>query len=357
LETLGEKLKNSLPRLENAPRPGLATWAIAVLLVGIALIIPVARAGATGDVDTLNSKISAAKSQAQALAGKMQANSEALAGAQSEASAAAAKEAQLTMVLVASRQRSEQLAEKLQSAEAKLRRTRAQFARSQKALSDRLVAIYTSSTPDSISVLLNSDGFDDLTTRAQMLGMIQDNDTALVSRVRSLRAQVAGRVDSVDAAKHKADAYTAQVSAAHEQIAAVRANAQARAAELASARAAQADSLASLQSNMGTWTKQVQKAEAAQQQAAVSQQDAADTVGGWMGDWAIPEAIVMCESGGNFHAVNPSSGAGGAYQILPSTWELYGGHGLPQNASPAEQSAIAAQIWADSGPGAWVCAQ
>ena len=65
----------------------------------------------------------------------------------------------------------------------------------------------------------------------------------------------------------------------------------------------------------------------------------------------------MCESGGNFSAVNSSSGAGGAYQILPSTWRLYGGSGAPQDASPAEQSRIAAQIWADSGPGAWVCAQ
>ena len=42
----------------------------------------------------------------------------------------------------------------------------------------------------------------------------------------------------------------------------------------------------------------------------------------------------MCESGGNFGAVNPSSGAGGAYQILPSTWRLYGGSGSPQSASP-----------------------
>ena len=64
----------------------------------------------------------------------------------------------------------------------------------------------------------------------------------------------------------------------------------------------------------------------------------------------------MCESGGNYGALNPSSGAGGAYQILPSTWQLYGGKGLPHEASPAEQDAIAAQIWADSGPGAWVCA-
>jgi muramidase (phage lysozyme) len=65
----------------------------------------------------------------------------------------------------------------------------------------------------------------------------------------------------------------------------------------------------------------------------------------------------MCESAGDWEAVNPTSGAGGAYQILPSTWELYGGEGQPQDASPEEQSEIAAQIWADSGAAAWECAQ
>ena len=74
------------------------------------------------------------------------------------------------------------------------------------------------------------------------------------------------------------------------------------------------------------------------------------------GPYSIPTYIVMCESGGNYHALNPSSGAGGAYQILPSTWAAYGGQGLPQKAPKAEQDRIAAEIWRDSGPSAWSCA-
>ena len=75
------------------------------------------------------------------------------------------------------------------------------------------------------------------------------------------------------------------------------------------------------------------------------------------GRWAIPASIVMCESGGNYHAVNAGgSGAGGAYQIMPSTWAAHGGHGLPQNAPPAEQDRIAASIWAGgAGRGQWAC--
>ena len=48
--------------------------------------------------------------------------------------------------------------------------------------------------------------------------------------------------------------------------------------------------------------------------------------------------------GGDWTAVNPSSGAGGRYQIMPSTWAAYGGTGLPQDASPAEQTAVAERI-------------
>ena len=74
------------------------------------------------------------------------------------------------------------------------------------------------------------------------------------------------------------------------------------------------------------------------------------------GPYAIPTYIVMCESGGNYSALNPSSGAGGAYQIIPSTWEAYGGKGLPHLAPKAEQDRIARLIWENDGPGAWVCA-
>jgi peptidoglycan hydrolase-like protein with peptidoglycan-binding domain len=73
------------------------------------------------------------------------------------------------------------------------------------------------------------------------------------------------------------------------------------------------------------------------------------------GGYSIPSQIVQCESGGDYSAVNSSSGAGGAYQILPSTWQAYGGQGLPQDASPAEQSQIAAKIYASQGPSAWSC--
>ena len=165
------------------------------------------------------------------------------------------------------------------------------------------------------------------------------------------------RLEAVEAARAQQQAFNDEVAAARDQIAAARAAAEQAAAQLAAARAAQQEALAGLHSQVDGWTSEVQKLRAAQQQeasAAAAQEEVAEAVDN--GDWAIPEGIVMCESGGNYDAVNSSSGAGGAYQILPSTWDLYGGSGNPEDASPSQQDEIASQIWADSGGGAWVCA-
>lgn len=69
---------------------------------------------------------------------------------------------------------------------------------------------------------------------------------------------------------------------------------------------------------------------------------------------SLPSCTWAPESGGNWHAVNPTSGAGGMYQILPSTWAANGGTGSPASASPAEQTQVAQNVMHSQGLGAWV---
>ncbi|HEU4360716.1 MAG TPA: transglycosylase family protein [Mycobacterium sp.] len=64
------------------------------------------------------------------------------------------------------------------------------------------------------------------------------------------------------------------------------------------------------------------------------------------------DAVAQCESSGNW-AANTGNGAYGGLQIKPSTWEAYGGVGLPSQATPAQQIAVANQILVKQGPGAW----
>ena len=69
------------------------------------------------------------------------------------------------------------------------------------------------------------------------------------------------------------------------------------------------------------------------------------------------EAIAACESGGNYSA-NTGNGFYGAYQFTQETWASVGGTGNPAAASPAEQDARAAQLYAQSGSSPWpVCGQ
>lgn len=77
---------------------------------------------------------------------------------------------------------------------------------------------------------------------------------------------------------------------------------------------------------------------------------------------AIKPAVVMCESGGDYHNRNGSTTAAGRYQILDSTFHANGGRDYPGShdaaqASKLEQHEVAHRIWADpgQGPGAWVC--
>lgn len=79
----------------------------------------------------------------------------------------------------------------------------------------------------------------------------------------------------------------------------------------------------------------------------------------------IPVYITQCESHGNLRALNPS-GAGGRYQIMPTTWSanLPGRHFIvvahgdrgPRWSSRLLQDRVALNIWRSSGPSAWSCA-
>jgi hypothetical protein len=63
------------------------------------------------------------------------------------------------------------------------------------------------------------------------------------------------------------------------------------------------------------------------------------------------ESIAQCESGGDYNAVNPSSGAYGKYQIMPSTAAGYG----CDLATPAGQDQCASEIYSREGSSPWVC--
>jgi septal ring factor EnvC (AmiA/AmiB activator) len=328
---------------------GRGALAAGLALACAAISVP-ALAGAA-NIGSLEAKVAGARQEAGALADRLRAVQSQLIAAKGRATAAAAREEALTALLAEGQERAARLAAGVRRAGHRLAAERRRLRRARGALAARLVAIYESGAPSEASVILGSADFEELATRADYLAQIEEFDSALAHRVAQVRNRVRRELRRVAALKRAADAYDARLAAARSEISAVRARAESAAADLDSLAAARSASLATLKSRIGTWVGEIEEAEAASRAAAEEQ------VGRWLGGpYSIPTYIVMCESGGDYGAVNPSSGAGGAYQILPSTWSLYGGRGRPQDAPKEEQDRIAGEIWSDSGGSAWVCA-
>ncbi|MEV4556988.1 transglycosylase family protein [Kitasatospora sp. NPDC049285] len=73
---------------------------------------------------------------------------------------------------------------------------------------------------------------------------------------------------------------------------------------------------------------------------------------------SVWDRVAQCESGGNW-SINTGNGYYGGLQFSSSTWRAYGGGqyaGRADQASRAQQIAVAERVLASQGPGAWpVC--
>ncbi|RAX44807.1 transglycosylase [Arthrobacter sp. AQ5-06] len=69
-------------------------------------------------------------------------------------------------------------------------------------------------------------------------------------------------------------------------------------------------------------------------------------------DGSTWDSLAQCESGGNW-ATNTGNGYSGGLQFSASTWAAYGGTGSAADASREQQIAVAEQIQASQGWGAW----
>jgi septal ring factor EnvC (AmiA/AmiB activator) len=313
--------------------------AVAAAVLALAAVAGAGLAGAAPSPDT---RIDSAQSEADQLSQRIEEQATEIADLEQRAREAGAREMVLTAEIERTAARSRELAAELAAAEARLDAVQARYQQALDSLSARLVEIYKGTAPDGLTLLLDSNGYDDLSTRAEYLDALHDADARLAGQVASLKEEVRGDLEEIAGLKAEIDEQARTLEANRAELAATRAESERRAAEVAAAKAATESDLAAVEDRVA--------------ELVAEQQAASGTPAYSGGPYAIPTYIVICESGGNYHALNPSTGAGGAYQILPSTWRAYGGQGLPHEAPTAEQDRIAAMIWADSGPSAWACA-
>jgi peptidoglycan hydrolase CwlO-like protein len=314
-----------------------------LVALAVLAVTAVAGAGLAGAADpSLDTRIDSAQSDADRLDQRVDEQAAQIADLEQRAREAGAREMELTAEIERTADRSRELAGELTATEAKLDSVQARYKQALETLSTRLIEIYKGTTPDYLTVVLDSEGYEDLSTRTQYLDALHDADARLAERVAALHEQVEDDYEEIAGLKAEIDEQSRQLDASRAELVSTRAESEQRARDLADAKAGTESDLAAVESRVAELIAEQQQASAAPAYSG--------------GPYAIPTYIVICESGGNYAALNPSSGAGGAYQILPSTWGAYGGQGLPHQAPKADQDRIAAQIWADSGPSAWSCA-
>ena len=147
----------------------------------------------------------------------------------------------------------------LDAAQERLEELRKRLAAAVELLEERLVAIYKTAEPDLITVVLQSDGFDDLLERTEYLQRLEEQDAEIVTRVRELRDEMRETVERVKAAR---DA----IAKRKQELERTREDLESRTAELASARAVRRDQLSEirdqkheLEGDLSEISKQIEK--------------------------------------------------------------------------------------------------
>ncbi|MGH2867007.1 MAG: transglycosylase family protein [Solirubrobacteraceae bacterium] len=360
--------------------PVVRAAATAAVLVGLVLAglaaLPHANArAANSNLNQLNNQLGQQQARQQQLSSSVGSLSGLIASLDRQIQLVQTREAAVRAELVSDRARLARVHVSLLREQARVALLRRRLARARLILSSQLLSGYEGDHPDLVSVVLNAHGFPALLEQINFLGRAETQQQTVIAFTRRAKAQA----DSATLQLAKLQASVRQITAG----AALRARALAGMNSLLSskqgalqrARSAQQLALQATQARANALRSRISRIQAQRRAAAAAAARAAALAAaqanpaptapsgpapaalGPGGGWAIPYAIVLCESGGQNLPPN-SAGASGYYQIMPATWKLFGGPGpAAYLASKAEQDAIATKIW-NGGAGAsnWVCA-
>jgi septal ring factor EnvC (AmiA/AmiB activator) len=258
----------------------------------------------------------------------------------------------------------------LEAEEAHLERVRAKLQRAMGVLSQRLVAIYESGSPDMLNAILESEDWDEMAAQTEYLRQIQEYDDAVVNRVKSLRDQVRSAVARLDEQRAEFEEVRDAVATKEREAAAASQAASARFHELKAEQAERQEALDALQSRESALSDNL---------SVISEQVASEGGDATTGQLPAPlnpgqEAQVLSESEASAPASAPQAvkdaiSAGNAIATTPYIWG--GGHGSFESSgydcsgavsyalhgaglleSPLDSTGL--ETWGEPGPGQWI---
>jgi len=258
----------------------------------------------------------------------------------------------------------------LEAEEAHLEEVREKLQRALGVLSQRLVAMYESGSPDVVNAILESEDWTQMAAQTEYLSRIQSYDDEVVERVKTLRDEVRSAVDRLTKKRAEIEAARDAVAAIEEEVAAARQEAEARFGELKAAQAQRQEALEALESREESLSNNL---------ASISEQVASEGGDATTGLMPAPlnpgqEAQVLSESEASAPASAPAAvqevvAAGNSIATTPYIWG--GGHGSFESEgydcsgavsfalhgggfleSPLDSTGL--ETWGEPGPGQWI---
>jgi septal ring factor EnvC (AmiA/AmiB activator) len=350
----------SLRRRPRIPRP-VAAAAITIALIVAAQALPIAPASGAS-ISQLNSQLNQVQANQQSLSSRIASTSGLISSLSGQIALVQSREAAVRADLARDEAALAVAKAALARERAVLAVLRARLARARMLLSRQLISSYEGDQPDLVSVVLEAHGFNDLLEKIGYLHDAERQQQSIISVTKTAKAQAdaaAARLSKLEQTDRQITEATAVRARA---LAGMSALLQSKQGALQKARAAQQAALAASRARGAQLQSAISRLQAQQAAAQAAASSSSFSSGGGLalgpsGGWAIPYAIVLCESGGQNLPPN-SAGASGYYQIIPSTWRMFGGSGPAAYLAPkSEQDAIASRIW-NGGAGAsnWVCA-
>jgi septal ring factor EnvC (AmiA/AmiB activator) len=263
----------------------------------------------------------------------------------------------------------EEASAQLAAEKRRLARIRARLQRALLALRERLVAIYRTGSPDTLSVVLESESWSDMSARADYLSRIQDYDNAVADRVKGLRdeakaavkrmaelrAQLKQARDAIAVKEREARQASEQAAARFAELKAAQAERQRALDSLQSREAALSDNLAAISEQIADAGGSVPTTAPApltrgQQAEYISESQASVPA-------SAPPAVAAAIEAANSIASTPYIWGGGHGSFESPGYDCSGAvsfalHGGGFLDSPLDSTGLT--TWGEPGPGQWI---
>lgn len=235
----------------HAPFSWPIVVALAAIAFGGAIQAPSALAkSAEEKLDTVEEKIGSAQEREGVLTSEIAELGDEISILEGQVAELRGQEAAAEAELAAKQAELDQAVAELNKALDRLKTMRDRLRRALINLRERLIALYTSGSPDLISIVLTSTDYGEMVATTEYMEAIRDSDEALAERVRSLRDEAKRLVSIRRESKLTIESARDAIAAEEQRLESTRATLESLEGDLLSARAERQNSLDCIRSDL-----------------------------------------------------------------------------------------------------------